>query len=461
MWEQIQANQRRSILVLTTMAALMALLGYGIGMFVAPEHAWVGVMIAMAIWCFLWMTATWGGSGVLLFSSGAHEIAHDDNPRLDNIVEEMTIASGLPAKPKVYIMDTNIPNAFAVGKPQKSAIAVTTGLLTRLNRDELQGVIAHEIGHISNQDTRFMTLAGVMMGAIVILADLLIRLPFFAGRGRRRSSPGGGQAVVIFMLVAIILGILAPLLARLLYFACSRRREYLADACAAEFTRYPGGLASALEKISASAGRTSRVNRVTAPMYIVNPLQRERSAVGLFSTHPPTSERVRILRAMAGGAAYVNYEQAFSRETGQKLIGATTLKQSKPVEMRGPSAVPEEDNLSRARLAGDILHRLAGFLFLPCACGLSIKVPPSYKGDMLTCPRCSREHVVPVAGAAPGLKPSGRAGAKAAPLVFHRQGKTWQSFRCACGKTIQLSPAFSASFVKCRKCGRTITVEKA
>ncbi len=461
MWEQIQANKRKSKLVITFMALILALLGYGIGLFLFPDQPWVGLIIGVALWGFLWLIAVSGGSQILLSSTGARKISHEDNPRLDNVVEEITIASGLPAKPRVYIMDSNIPNAFAVGSPKKSAVAVTTGLLTRLNRDELQGVIAHEIGHISNQDTRFMTLAGVMVGAIIILSYVLRRAPFFAGRGRRRSAGGGGYIVIILMLVTLILALLAPLLARLLYFACSRRREYLADASAAQFTRYPGGLASALEKISASAGRMGNVNQVVAPMYIVNPLQRKRAAVSLFSTHPPTSERVRILRSMAGGAAYTNYEQAYSEATGGKLIGAASLRQSRPVEIRQPSAAPEPDTLSRARQAGDILHRLAGFLFLPCVCGLSIKVPPTYKDKILNCPRCGRQHEVPAASAAKAARPAPGASAKAEPLVFRRRGKGWESFRCACGGTVQLSPAFTADFVKCPKCGQQITVEQS
>jgi len=458
MWEQIQANRRKSRLVIGLMALMLALLGWGIGIFLFPNETWVGVLIGVGLWGFLWLIAETGGSGILLSSVGAREISHDDNPRLDNVVEEMRIASGLPAKPKVYIMDSNVPNAFAVGTPKKSAVAVTTGLLSRLSRDELQGVIAHEIGHISNQDTRFMTLAGVMVGAIILLSFALRRAPFFAGRGRRRSAGGGGYIVIILMLVTLILALLAPLLAQLLYFACSRRREYLADASAAQFTRYPEGLASALEKISSSASRMGNVNQVVAPMYIVNPLQRKRAAVSLFSTHPPTSERVRVLRSMAGGAAYTDYEQAFSEATGDKLIGAATLGESRPVAIRQPSAEPEPDRLGRARQAGDILHRLAGFLFLPCTCGLSIKVPPTYKDSTLNCPRCGRPHVIPAASAA---RPTPEARAKAEPLVYHRQAQGWEAFRCSCGGTVQLSPAFAGGFVKCPKCGQEITVEQS
>jgi len=481
MWEQIQANKRKSYFLIMFMAALLILLGYGIGIVINPDnpdYAYIGVAIAVGVWLILLMTATWGGSGLLLFSSGAHEIAHEDHPRLDNVVEEMTIASGLPAKPKVYIIDSDMPNAFAVGKPEKAAVAVTSGLLMKLNRDELQGVIAHEIGHITNQDTRFMTLAGVMMGAIVILADMLLRTAFYSGRGRRRSSAGGGgQAAAIFLIIAIILAILAPLLAQMLYFACSRKREYLADASAARFTRYPEGLASALQKISRATGKMEGVNRVTAPMYIVNPLQ-SRAAFSLFSTHPSTGERVKILRSMAGGAAFANYEQAYSGVTRSKLIGAQTLHEDEPLRVRAASAEPEGDDLTRARETVDILHRLGGFLFLNCACGLRIKVPPTFKGETLKCPRCSREHTIPraiAAAAAMGVaaraavaqpeavalaaaKAAADAKPRAEEKVFRRRAGRGESVRCDCGGTIQISPRFAADSVRCRRCGKKTRV---
>ena len=477
MWEQIQANKRKSFLVITIMASVLVLMGYAVGLAVSPPNAWIGVVAAVTVWVVLFGTAMAGGSGVLLLSSGAREIAHDDNPRLFNIVEEMTIAAGLPAVPKVFIMDNAAPNAFAVGTPEKAAVAVTTGLLTKLNRDELQGVIAHEIGHVRNQDTRFMTLAGVMMGAIVLLADVILRSAFYSGMGRRRrSSSDGGQAQAIFMIVAIVLAILAPIVAQLLYFACSRRREYLADASAARFTRYPEGLASALEKISAGVQSPKGVNRATAPMYIVNPLQAAHAAAGLLSTHPATGERVKILRSMAGGADYASYERAFTAATNDKLIGARTLQEDSATAVRDASDEPEADTLTRTREATDIMHRMAGFLFLSCACGLRIKVPPTYAGKAVACPRCSRQHQIPEAAAIAAAAAAAADGAdqadaeesrdaakpaESAPLVFRRKGRGWQSFRCSCGETIQVSPSFSARKIRCRHCKRKIKVESA
>lgn len=471
MWEAIRANRRRSFFLIFAMAGILVFLGYAIGWYFAPQWAYVGVLAAVALWLFLLMMALAAGRGVLLSSVGAREIQHDDYPVLFNVVEEMTIAAGLPKMPKVYILDTDAPNAFAVGTENKSAVAVTSGLLMRLSRDELQGVIAHEIGHIRNYDTRFMMLAGVMMGAIILIADSFVRGVFYSGgRGRRRSGGGGGGGGLI-LIVALVLAIVAPLLAQLLYFACSRRREYLADASAAQFTRYPSGLASALAKISQSASRMAKVNRAVAPMFTVNPLKGS-AAHSVFSTHPPTEDRVRVLHSMAGGAAYGDYETAYAEVTGRHLLGQRTLAGSEPAEIRGPSTEPEKGDLARARDAVDILHRMGGFLFLACACGLRIKVPPGYKQKEVHCPRCARTMPVPaavaaMAGAAAAAEAAGQEAAEGASKLpegaeltcKYTPGK-WQSFRCACDRTINLSPNFQGSHVRCPGCGRTINVER-
>ncbi|MBN2367243.1 MAG: M48 family metalloprotease, partial [Calditrichaeota bacterium] len=205
MWDIIAANRRKSLILIFTMGSLLAVLGAGIGyVFFSQNPAdgvfW-GIFIAMVIWIILLLTSYAGGEKILLATAGAREISKQEAPQLYNIVEEMKIASGLPVMPRVFVVDSAVPNAFAVGlNPERAAVAVTTGLVTRLNRDELQGVIAHEIGHIANRDTQFMTMAGVTLGAVVILADLFMRGLWFSniGGGRRRSSSqGGGQLAAI------------------------------------------------------------------------------------------------------------------------------------------------------------------------------------------------------------------------------------------------------------------------
>lgn len=308
MWEAIAANKRRSAWLIFLMALMLAGMGGAIGMIMGgtSQFAAYGMFIGIAIWGIMLLVNMAGGESVLLQSASAREITHDDAPQLYNIVEEMRIAAQLPAMPKVYIIQSHVPNAFAVGlKPERACVAVTTGLLERLNRDELQGVIAHELGHISNRDTMFMTLAGVTLGAIVLLADIGIRTMFWSGGGRRRSSnnKNGGAAVAVMMIIALILAILAPLIARLLYFACSRQREYLADASAAQYTRLPSGLANALRKISTQQEpKKIPVNRVVSPMYIINPLAAAGTA-SVFGTHPPTADRIRRLEEMGANFA--------------------------------------------------------------------------------------------------------------------------------------------------------------
>ena len=305
MWEAIASNKRRSAGLIIFMAVLLGAVAAAIGLLMGgdPQSAVFGGFIGLCIWGILLLVNMMAGESVLLSSANAREITHDEAPRLYNIVEEMRIAASLPAMPKVYIIDVPVPNAFAVGlKPERACVAVTTGLLERLNRDELQGVIAHELGHISNRDTLFMTLAGVTLGAIVLLADFGMRMMFWGGGSRRRSSSNknGGGAMAILMIAALVLAILAPLIARLLYFACSRQREYLADASAAQFTRLPSGLASALQKISTQQeSKKIPVNRVVSPMYIINPLAAAGSS-SVFGTHPPTQERIKRLLAMQG-----------------------------------------------------------------------------------------------------------------------------------------------------------------
>ncbi|MGB2807805.1 MAG: M48 family metallopeptidase, partial [Sedimentisphaerales bacterium] len=297
MWELIRANKRNSILLLLAMAVCLLLLGFIIGMGVfGIEGGFFGLIIATVIWLILTAVSFSSGDQIFLAASKAKPVTHDVHPQLFNIVEEMKIAAALPAMPKIYIINDPAPNAFATGRsPETASVAVTAGLLARLNRDELQGVMAHEISHILHRDILFVTLAGIMLGSIVLLSQVFLRGMFYSSMGgssRRTSSggKGGGQAQIVMLVIAIVAAILAPLMAYLLYFALSRRREYLADAGAARLTRYPEGLAGALEKIANDKSpQLASVNKVTAPMYIVNPFKKKKQMKlsDLTSTHPP------------------------------------------------------------------------------------------------------------------------------------------------------------------------------
>lgn len=405
MWEQIRSNKIKSIWLVAGMGVLLLGFGYLIGE-IFFESGIAGIVLASIIWLIMNLVSFYQGDQIFLSISKAKKLERKDHPQLFNIVEEMKIASGLPKMPDIYIIDDPAPNAFATGRdPNKAAIAVTSGLLQRLKRDELQGVIAHEIGHIKNRDVLLMVISGIMVGAIVLLADLALLYLIFGGArgGRRGPSGGGGQGQMIILIVGIVFIILAPIFARMIYFAMSRRREYLADASSALYTRYPEGLASALEKISSSTKVLSSAKRATAPMYIINPLHKPGiKASDLTSTHPPTSERIRILRSMGGSASFADYDRVFRavHKGGGGVIPQSTLAGAAGlVEARGESVEekkPEKiEKLERAREVSDLLEKLNQYTALACNCGAKFRVPPDFKGRNIKCPRCGTINPIP------------------------------------------------------------------
>ncbi|MBK7499764.1 MAG: M48 family metallopeptidase [Ignavibacteriales bacterium] len=401
MWELIQANRRKSIFIFIGMGLLLILIGFTFGSFYEPESGgFLGIFFALMLWGILSMVSYFAGSKILLAVSGAKEVTKDVHPQLYNVVEEMRIAANLPHQPKIYIIADAAPNAFATGiKPENSAIAVTAGLLGTLNRDELQGVVAHEMSHIINRDVLVMTFAGMMLGAITLMAEVFTRSLWFGGgsRYKSKSSDKGGQAQIIILVLAIALAILGPIMAQLLYFAISRKREYLADASAVRLTRYPDGLASALEKISGSNLDLKTANKVTAPMYIINPLKKKGMQLSnVTSTHPPITERINILRSMTQGVNYANYQNAFNSVKGKTsgLIPQSGLTDSSKISLRDSelSQTSFETDKQVKREVGDLMMKLNDFLFINCTCGIKIKVPPDFKSSSVTCPKCGRIH---------------------------------------------------------------------
>jgi heat shock protein HtpX len=396
------------------MAAVLLLLGYLIGILLEgylsgprdpygprePAAAFNGglwgLVFAAGIWAFLTMLSLAGGDRVLLASSSARRVGHDDFPQLFNIVEEMKIAAGLPAMPKVYVIPDPAPNAFAAGRnPKNACVAVTAGLLAILNRDELQGVVAHEISHILHRDILFVTLAGIMLGSIVLVSQVFLRGTFYGamyGR-RRRYSSGGGQGQVVLMAIALLCAILAPIMAQLLYFALSRKREYLADAGAARLTRYPEGLAGALEKIASDPSpQLAYANQATAPMYIANPFKKGAKLSDLTSTHPPISERIRILRGMTAGASLRDYSEAFKRTTKKLSVVPAAAVTKEAIALREAADRGKRRRIAekQQRRIADIMRMANGFLFAACSCGLKFKVPPNFKAKQVRCPRCGK-----------------------------------------------------------------------
>ncbi len=322
----IRRNQRNTVWLCAVMVLVGALLGYVIGwafeivylIQVAPTpemsaaDPWALALrvsdwgltgtAAMSVLSGLWIVvALTAGDRILLRMAGAREVAREEAPVLHNVVEEMALAAGLP-KPRVALIDSPALNAFATGlDPERSAIAVTRGMIDTLDRDELQGVVAHEMSHIANNDVLYATAVGVVVGLIALVSDTLLRIARYGriGSGGRRSGrdKGAGALALIALVILVICLILAPLAARLVQMAISRQREYLADATAVKLTRQPRGLIGALEKIDATPERFQGANRAIQHLFIANPLRKFGAEAGaLFSTHPPTPARIERLR---------------------------------------------------------------------------------------------------------------------------------------------------------------------
>jgi heat shock protein HtpX len=298
MYEEIAANRRNSWILVALVTAVLVVLGYLAGETWGMRYS--GMFLAFVIALVSCLSAYFGGDKAVLTMSRARRIQKSDSPQLFNVIEELSIAAGLPM-PAVYVIDDTAPNAFATGRdPGHASVAVTTGLLRKLNREELQGVMAHEMSHVGNRDILFATMVGVLVGSVALVSDFFFRFPFFGRGGRRRTSlSGGGMGGFILLVIAFVFAALAPLATKLLQLAVSREREYLADASAVQLTRYPEGLASALEKISNDQEVLEVANRATQHLYIINPIRPfEKRASSIFSTHPPVEYRVARLRLM-------------------------------------------------------------------------------------------------------------------------------------------------------------------
>jgi len=298
-YDHISKNKTESWILIFSFLVIISVLGFVFSQaYNAPQILYfaVGFSIITSLISYYF------SDSITLALSKAKEIDRQSNQELYRLVENLCIAAGLPT-PKIYIIDDTAPNAFATGRdPEHAVVCFTTGILAKLEKNELEGVVAHELSHIGNYDIRVMTLVVVLVGTVTLLADWMLRASFFGGR--RSNSRDGGQIKLILMIAGLILAILSPIIATLIKLAVSRKREFLADASGALLTRYPEGLAKALEKISADTEPLEAANKATAHMYIINPLKEHQgaSSVGwfskMFNTHPPIEERVKRLREM-------------------------------------------------------------------------------------------------------------------------------------------------------------------
>jgi heat shock protein HtpX len=298
-------NRRNSVLLIVLVTLILAALGFAIGYGTtgAVEGAFGVTTGAIVLAMVLSVGSYFAGDQLVLATSGAREVTQQSAPQLMNVVQEMALAAGVPM-PKVYIIDDTAPNAFATGRdPQHASVAITTGLLQKLDREELQGVIGHELSHVRNFDIRFALLVAVLVGSIALLADFFLRFTFWGGgrRGGGDRDKGGGALVAIVYVIAIVLAILAPFIARLVQLAVSRQREYLADASSVELTRNPHGLEQALAKIASDKEVLEVANRATQHLYFTNPIKKfEERSSSMFSTHPGIVDRINRLRKLTG-----------------------------------------------------------------------------------------------------------------------------------------------------------------
>jgi len=296
MYSQIASNRRSTVFLFVSFIILILLIGYVLNLVFAGGLMFI--IIAAIIAVSMSLISYYSGDKIVLSMTRAIEADSKKYLHLHNVVEGLSIAAGIP-KPKVYIIPGLAINAFATGRnPKTASVAVTEGCLQKLNRTELEGVIAHELSHIKNYDIRVMMLASVLVGIIVFVSEIMLRSFLFGGlRGNDRQSNGGGMQI-IFIVIGVVLLVLAPILAQIIKLAISRKREYLADASGAMLTRYPRGLADALRKIKGDHEQLKTASNATAHLFIANPFKKKQWLAGLFQTHPDVDDRIEKLEAM-------------------------------------------------------------------------------------------------------------------------------------------------------------------
>jgi heat shock protein HtpX len=297
LYTQISSNKRKSFLLIVFFIVFIIFLGWIFGEL--TEFGYWGLVLAILIAIIMSLVSYFSGDKVALWTAGAKPITKEQNPYVYRMVENLCITAGLPL-PKVHIISDPAINAFATGRdPKHASIAITTGAIEKLENEELEGVLAHELSHIKNYDIRVMTLVIICVGIVALLSNWFFRISLFGGR--RSSSRGGGKAQIVIMIIGLVLLIFAPIIAQLIKFAVSRKREFLADSSGVLLTRYPDGLANALEKIKRHNTQPMRgANNATAHLYISNPFGHKafKGLAKLFSTHPPIEERIAAIRSM-------------------------------------------------------------------------------------------------------------------------------------------------------------------
>ncbi len=473
MWEIIRANKRKTTMLLLILALnsffsgfLVATVLFGYTFFLTGLissglfFGTIGGAIGLFIFFLEGITSYLYGNEIILSRCRAKELTPSMHPQLFNILEELLIASNSKFKPKLYATPSIVPNAFATGiKIEDSAIVVTTGLLTQLSRNEMQGVIAHELSHIINRDTLYLTFAGTILN-FKAKAALLGGFDYDS-----RSSYNKDETTIFDYLEQVQEHINASL-----YFSLSKNREYLADATAVRLTRYPEGLASALEKISSNDSLLHEARYNTAPFYIINPINKKNS-----KTHPPVEDRVRILRNISKGANYKDYQDSFNyvAKSTESIIPKSVLEEDYvPLKTDGEVESPMNGKtiLDIVRETKDLDKAINNFRFIFCNCGLKLKIPEDFTRDQIHCPRCGSKHQLVNASSIEPKSPYKENpfedgvkdvnGLIDGNLYIRKKVGSWESFFCDCGYVLQLAPTFRGKRIQCFHCDKEIKIKE-
>lgn len=391
MWELINKNKSKTFLFVFLMALCFGLMAYCLAETLKIYNVppiWVYIVVYGYYFGTL-IVASRDSKNVFLKLSNARFALRAYYPKLFNIVQEMSIASGLSTMPDIYIIDEDSPNAFACGKDHKTAsIVVTKGLLARLNRDELQAVVAHEISHIVNRDILYLMYTSCLLGCMVFISDFVIK--FLRSCSNRRSFNGGAIYIIPFVLISLVL----VALSKIFYFCLSKKREYLADACAVQFTRNPMALANALKKIDEEQTYFVNTNPITSAMFIVSPLNNKEK------THPPIEKRIQILLRLSSCniAAYNNsYQKVLGKKSSivsKKIIDKPSYSKVIPIVATTLANQTVQDKIANHREAYDTMLKMENYIFIKCDCDTKLKVPKELKGQKIPCPHCKKMHLI-------------------------------------------------------------------
>ncbi|MCI5823972.1 MAG: M48 family metallopeptidase [Candidatus Gastranaerophilales bacterium] len=391
MWELINKNKSKTFLFVFLMALCFGLMAYCLAETLKIYNIspiWVYIVVYGYFFVTL-IIASHDSKNVFLKLSNARFSLRAYYPKLFNIVQEMSIASGLSTMPEIYIIDEDSPNAFACGKdPQTASVVVTKGLLARLNRDELQAVVAHEISHIVNRDILYLLYTSCLLGCMVFISDFVIK--FLRSCSNRRSFNGGAIYIIPFVLISLIL----VALSKIFYFCLSKKREYLADACAVQFTRNPMALANALKKIDEEQTYFVNTNPITSAMFIVSPLNNKEK------THPPIEKRIQILLRLSSCniAAYNNsYKKVLGKKSSivsKKIIDKPSYSKVIPIVATTLANQTVQDKIANHREAYDTMLKMENYIFIKCDCDTKLKVPKELKGQKIPCPHCKKMHLI-------------------------------------------------------------------